>query len=79
MPEPTDDRPPLPIADHTALHDQAAAEVRNKALVVAAYWRGLRENGVPEYEALELAQDFQHDFMAPILERRRRPPEDPDA
>lgn len=49
-----------PDPRYVAIHDQAAAELRPKAQVVASYWKALRDAGMPEYEAMELARDFQH-------------------
>lgn len=77
MPEDLPQDGPLPIGDFTALHDQAAAEVRGKATVVASYYRQLIEEGIAEGPALELTLSFQYSFLEPIRRRRTELDDDP--
>jgi hypothetical protein len=51
--------------DFTAAIDQAQAEVRDKAKVVAAYWKSLTEEGVDDWDATRLTLAFQRRFLFP--------------
>lgn len=51
--------------DIIAIHDQAQAEVRQKARVVAAYYKQLLAEGVETYEATRLALMFQRPVHLP--------------
>jgi hypothetical protein len=57
--------------DPVALHDQAQAEVRQKARVVGAYWVQLRTEGVDDYDATQLALAFQRRLIFPTAEEAR--------
>jgi len=51
------------VPDFTALMDQARAETKQTANVIATHYIALTEAGVPEYEALRLTLAFQRRFV----------------
>ena len=55
----------MDVPDIIAIHDQAKAEVVQKARLVGAYFMQLRAEGIEEYEATRLTLAFQRRLIFP--------------
>lgn len=56
---------PEPAPDPVALHDQAKAELVQKARVIGAYWKQLVAEGVDTWDATKLALALQRRLIFP--------------